>query len=171
MYEDLDHRYRQWRAADDDGRDEDADAAFASVFDVVPEQTASPGFTAATMARITDVSASDARRAMRARRVVVVGGLGAAATGVYFGAGLLVTALSVVFGKLFDLFVTMTVRAADGVQAGTGVWSVLTSLGRAFGAFVADPSVTFVLIAIQGIAIAALVTLQRLLGSEEDSFK
>jgi hypothetical protein len=171
MYEDLNHRYRQWRAADEEGRDQDADAAFGIVFDAVPEQPVSAAFAAATMARIAEVAAHEARAAKRLRRGVVAGGIAAAAVSAYFGAGLLVSALSAIFGTLFDLFVALTVRTADGVQTGAGVWNVLASLGRALGAFVADPAVTFALIAIQGIAIAALVTLQRLLGSEEDSFK
>ncbi|OFW05703.1 MAG: hypothetical protein A3H96_11650 [Acidobacteria bacterium RIFCSPLOWO2_02_FULL_67_36] len=171
MYEDLDHRYRQWRAADEDGRDEDADAAFGVVFGAVPEPAVSQAFTAATMARIADVAVREARAAKQRRRAVLAGGFAAAVVSVYFGAGLLVSGLSAIFGKLFDVFVALTVRTADGVQAGAGAWNVLASLGRALGAFVADPAVTFGLIAIQGVAIAALVTLQRLLGSEEDSFK
>jgi hypothetical protein len=171
MYEDLNHRYRQWRAADEGGRDDDADAAFGTVFDSVPEQPVSATFAAGTMARIAEISAREARAAKRLRRGVVIGGIAAAAVSAYFGAGLLVSALSAIFGRLFNLFVAITVRTADGVQTGVGVWGVLSSLGRALGAFVADPAVTFALIAIQGIAIVALVTLQRLLGSEEDSFK
>jgi hypothetical protein len=171
MYQDLDHRYRQWRSADEEGRDEDADAAFAVVFGSVPEQPVGASFTASTMARIADVTVREARAARRMRRVVLTGGVAAAALSVYFGAGLVVTGLSAIFSGLFDLFVGITVRTADGVQTGAGVWSILASLGRALGAFIAAPTVTFALIAIQGIAIAALVTLQRLLGSEEDSFK
>jgi hypothetical protein len=171
MYEELDHRYRQWRAAEAEGRDDDADAAFGAIFETVPEQPVSAGFTAATMARIGIVADRDARNAKRVRRGIFVGGATAAVLTLYFGAGLLVSALSAIVGELFDLFVAVTVRTAEGVQTGAGVWNVLTSLGRALGAFVAEPSVTVALIAVQGIAIGALVTLHRLLGSEEDPFK
>ncbi|MCA1652074.1 MAG: hypothetical protein LC753_18005 [Acidobacteria bacterium] len=47
----------------------------------------------------------------------------------------------------------------------------MSGLGRAAAAFAADPKVTFVIIVIQGIAIAALFTLQRLLGSDGESFE
>jgi hypothetical protein len=45
---------------------------------------------------------------------------------------------------------------------------VVSSLGRASAAFIADPTVTITMLAIQGIAIAALVALRRLLGSDRE---
>jgi len=51
------------------------------------------------------------------------------------------------------------------------LWCLLGSLGHAASAFVADPKVTFVLLVLQGFAIAALVALQRLLGSDGDPFQ
>jgi hypothetical protein len=48
---------------------------------------------------------------------------------------------------------------------------VLASMGRAAGAFVSDPKVTIVLLALQGIAIAAFIVLQRLLGSDAEYLK
>jgi hypothetical protein len=47
----------------------------------------------------------------------------------------------------------------------------LSSLGRAASAVAADTNVTFAMIAISVLAIAALVALQRLLGSDEESFQ
>jgi len=63
------------------------------------------------------------------------------------------------------------VNGAAGIQAGADLWSLAGSMARAASAFVADPKVTFVLLVLQGLAIAALVTLQRLLGSDGESFK
>jgi hypothetical protein len=48
---------------------------------------------------------------------------------------------------------------------------MLTSLGRAAAAFAANPTVTFTFLALQALAIAALVALHRLLGSDWESFK
>jgi hypothetical protein len=52
--------------------------------------------------------------------------------------------------------------------SGRDAWSVLTNIGRAAAAFASDPSVSMVILALQGIAIAALVALHRLLGSETE---
>jgi hypothetical protein len=52
-----------------------------------------------------------------------------------------------------------------------GFWPVLASLGRAAAALAADPTVTFAMIAISGVAVAALLALQRLLGSDGESFQ
>ena len=55
--------------------------------------------------------------------------------------------------------------------ATSGLWGVLSSLGQATAAVAADSSVTFAMIAISVVAIAALAALQRLLGSDEESFQ
>jgi hypothetical protein len=57
------------------------------------------------------------------------------------------------------------------MDRGGDMWAVLGSLGRAAAAFVSDPKVTFMMIAVQGIAAAALFALQRLLGSDGETFK
>jgi hypothetical protein len=164
--------YQRWRAADESGRDDDADVALRSLFQtVVPEPSVSAGFTARTMAAVADVAARDARRARRTRAAVVssavVGGLAAA----YFGTGLAISIVSSMFLGLFDLLIAGTVRGASAVETGAGFWAVLASLGRAAAAFAADPKVTIAIVVVQGIAIAALVALQRLLGSDRESFE
>ena len=57
-----------------------------------------------------------------------------------------------------------------GLQVATAsdwsIWSLLGSVGRAFAAVMSDSSVTLVMLAMHGIAVAALVALQRLLGPE-----
>ena len=158
--------YQRWRAAEEDERDEEADGAFRAMFQtVVPEHPLSPGFTARTMGLIAAAAARDARRSRRTRAavgpVLVVGG----AAAVYFGAGLAVRFLSTVFLGFLNLVIAAIVGGVSGVQTGAGLWGILSSLGRATAAFAADPTVTLVIFAIQGIAIAALVALRRLLGS------
>jgi hypothetical protein len=51
------------------------------------------------------------------------------------------------------------------------MWSVVGSLGRALGAIMADADVTLIVIAMHGVAFAALIALQRLLGPDTESFK
>jgi hypothetical protein len=46
---------------------------------------------------------------------------------------------------------------------------LLASLGRAAAAVAVDPKVTLALIAISAVAVAALLALQRLLGSDQES--
>jgi hypothetical protein len=65
----------------------------------------------------------------------------------------------------------LVVRTAGAAQTGAGVWSVLSGIGRAAASVAADPGVTMTLIALQGVAVAALLALQRLLGVDEESLK
>src|SRR5687768_10706698 len=109
MNEDLNWHYRRWRTADEEGRDDDADAAFKVLFDcVVPAEEAPVAFTARTMAAVSAAAAEDARRAKRTRRLVACGGLTTLAASVYFGAGL---ALSALIGAI-DLLITAVVEGS-----------------------------------------------------------
>ncbi len=163
--------YHRWRAADDDGREDEADAAFQAVFQaVVPERPVAPELTARTMEAIAAAAARDARRARQVRMGVATGTVAATAAGLYAGAGWAVGLVSAALLGLFNLVIALVVRTAEASQSGGGVWGVLTSLGRAMSALAADTSVTIALIAISAVAIAGLVALQRLLGSDEESF-
>jgi hypothetical protein len=93
------------------------------------------------------------------------------AAGLYFGTGWAVSFLSSVFVGFLNLVIAVIVRGAGAVGTGSGLWTVLESLGRAAAAFVADPKVTVAIFAIQAIAIGALVALRRLLGSDRESFE
>jgi hypothetical protein len=164
--------YLRWRAADESGRDEDADRECRAVFQaVVPQPPVSAGFTARTLAAISDAAERDARRARRTRTAgvwaAVVGGSAAA----YFGTGWAVGLLSTVFIGLLNLIVASVVRGVTALQTGADFWSVLASLGRAAAAFAADPKVTFAIIALHAVAITALVALQRFFGSNGESFE
>ena len=164
--------YRRWQAADASERDDDADSAFQSVFQsVVPERPVSLEFTTRTM---TAVAAR--RRSMRAARARRGPPCCPApsrppplrCTPVAAGPSRFVSAA---FIGLLNLLVAAVVRTVEAFQTGAGVWGVLSSLGQAASAVAADPTVTFAMIAISAVAIAALVALQRLLGSDEESFQ
>jgi hypothetical protein len=163
--------YRRWQAAEADGRDDEADAEFAVVFGTVPQPGVGASFTARTMEAVAAAAAKEARRARQTRIATLVTGLIGGIAAVYFGAGLLVSLVSTVMTRGFDLLIGAVVRMAGAAQTGADLWSVVTSMGRAAVAFAADPTVTMMLFALQGIAVAALIVLQRLLGTDEESLK
>ncbi len=172
MDDELIRQYHRWRAAEEDGRDDEADAAFGTVFrEAMPEEPVSLSFVARTLDAASQAAARDAQRARRTRRVLVPLGVATTVTAVYFSAGFLGSVLSSMVVGLLDLLVGGVVGAANGVQTGSGLWSVLSSLGRAAGAFISSPTVTVTILLIHGIAISALLTLQRLLGTDGESFR
>jgi hypothetical protein len=172
MDDELIRRQQRWRDAEHDGRDDDADAACRALFaSAMPEPVASADFTARTLAAIANATVADARRARLTRRATI-GGAGLAATlAIYFGGTWILWGASALLVGFIQLVVAVTVRFANGMDAGLNVWSLLSSLGRAAAALVTDPTVTVVIIATQGIAMAALIALQRLLGSDRESLK
>ena len=162
--------YTRWRAADAAERDDDADWAFRTVFQTtVPEAPVSSDFTARTMAAIAAAVASDARRARRVRAGVFTGTAVAVASAVYFGTGWVMSLASTAFIALLNMVIAGTVRGAAPGETGIGVWPVVASLGRAAAALATDPTVTLAMIAISAVAVAALVALQLLLGSDQES--
>jgi len=167
MDERLERLYSRWRVADDMDRDDEADAAFRLLSEAAMRGLAVPfRFTEQTTAAITRTMAADARRAKRARKALVWGGVAAGLVAAYFGAS---PALSVVSTALVALL-DGTVQAVVWVSTGRdfNIWSILNSLGRASAAFIGDPKVTIIMLTIQGIAIAGLVALRRLLGSDRE---
>jgi hypothetical protein len=163
--------YTRWRAAEAGERDDDADWAFRTVFQTtVSEPPVSSDFTERTIAAIAAAAARDARRARRVRAGVLTGTAVAVAAAVYFGTGWAVSLASTAFIALLNMVIAGTVRGASSFQIGAGVWPVLASLGRAAAALATDPKVTFAMIAISAVAVAALLALQRLLGSDEETF-
>lgn len=164
--------YARWREADESGREDDADAAFRTVYQAAVSEPLIPAaFTTRVMGAIMAAAERDARRARRTRATVVSGAIVGGSAAAYYGAGWVISAFSTVFIGLLNLLIAAVVQGASGLETGASFWSVLSGLGRAAAAFAADPKVTFVIIVIQGIAIAALFTLQRLLGSDGESFE
>ena len=172
MDEELARSYRRWLAADDSGNDEEADAACRALFETAERQDAVPlTFASQTMQAIATGAARDAARARRARHALTTGAVAAGVVTAYYTAGAGFSFLIRFVVWLFDALIGLVVRGAASVETGASLWGVLSSLGRAASAFVADPTVTFVLFVLQALAIAALITLQRLLGSDGESYK
>lgn len=172
MNDELSQHYRRWSEAEEMGREDAADAAFADVFrSSVRERAVAPDFVARTMAAVAQTAELDARRAHRIRNVLVPAAIVTALVGGYFSLGLIGSLLSAAVVGLLDLIGAAAVGAVDAVQTGAGIWVVFKALGRAAGSFITSPSVTATLLAAQIIAIAALIALQRLLGSDRESFR
>lgn len=167
MDEELARLYSRWRAADDTDRDDEADAAFRGLSEaLLPERAVSLEFTARTTDAIANAMVIDARRASRARKALVWGGVAASIIAAYFGAGPALSIISTALVAALNLMIQATVWVSTGPNL--SVWSVLTDLGRASAAFIADPKVTVILLTIQGTAIAAFIALRRLLGSDRE---
>jgi hypothetical protein len=172
MDDELIAQYRRWLSAEQDERDDDADVACRAVFEDASAQPLPPlDFTARTVAAVAAQTAADADRRRRARGLAGIAAAVAVLVGGWFGGGLLISTVTSLMLGAFDLLIGAVVRTAAGVDAGAGLWSVFGSVGRAASAFVSDPTVTFVLLVMQGLAIAALAALQRLLGSDGESLK
>jgi hypothetical protein len=169
MSRDLTHARHRWLQAEAAGDDDAADAAFAELAGrALPQPLASPAFTGATLARVAAAARADAVRARRVRRGLTWGGAVAAVVLLYFGSGILVSALSAALVGSLNLIVAIVVWFAEGGTSRSGLWSILSNLGRAVGAFVAEPRVTFALLGFQAVAAAALVILHRVLGADRE---
>jgi hypothetical protein len=170
--DDIHRSYRRWHVAEADGRQDDADAEFSAVFgSTLPDLEIGSAFTARTMELVAAAAAREARRARRVRIGSAAAAVSALGAGAYFGASFVVSLVSTMVVGGFDLLIGLVVRTAGAAQTGAGVWSVLSGIGRAAASFAADPGVTMTLIALQGLAVAALLALQRLLGVDEESLK
>ena len=164
------HRdYRRWLEAEADDREDDADALFASVFrGSVPAAPPSPAFTARPMEAVSAAAIRDARRARRIRRVAVPLGSAAAVVLAYLSSGLLMSAVSAIVVRTLDVLIGSVVYVATTMTSGGDAWSLAGNLGRATAALLTNPSVTATILALQGMAVAALIALQRLLRSERE---
>lgn len=152
-----------WLAAEHDGEDGAADAAFGRVFQALPAVEPSPAFVTRT---------AEAAWAVRGRRRWVVGAAAAAAAVLVVSTAAIV--LYAAFGGRLAWLLTTTVTLAStaGVSligagvAAAGWWSAAAAAGRAITTAVASPYSVAALMAIELVAVAALVLLHRLLRSE-----
>jgi hypothetical protein len=164
--------WRRWVEAEQAGEDDTADAIFGGVFRAsAGGDLPSAQFTAVTMAAVAEAAGRDARRARRIRAIGWPVAIVAAVLIVYTTAGLMMSAFSAIVIGALNLLVSVVVKVATAVSAGGDVWSIAGSLGRAIAAVLASPSVTTTILALQGIAVAALIALQRLLRSDRESFR
>jgi hypothetical protein len=172
MDEELIRTLRRWRDADDAGDDDEADAACRTLFATgITERPTALDFAARTMAAIEAAGVADTLRARRTRRAMLAGGLLGGSAAAYYGSGWAIAMASSIVVGFLDLFIGATVRLATGVHSGADTWGVLAGLGRAFAAFISDPTVTIAMLAMQVVAVAALIALQRLLGTQTESYK
>ena len=172
MPEDLTRHLERWREADEQGREADADAACLALFEASPQDPAiSTGFTARTLAAVTAAREHDRVRARRVRRATLAGVVGTSAAGLYLAGPWMLSGLSALVLGSIKVLVGVAVTIASGLQTGADLWTILATLGRAAAAFAAEPRVTVVMIAMQAVAMLALVALQRLLGSDRESLK
>jgi hypothetical protein len=167
---DAQRQYQRWLEAELEGRDDDAEALFGTVFKgAVPPASASAAFTAKTMAAVGEAVAHDARRARRRKRVVIPAASAAAVTLAYLSSGMVLSAFSALIVNALDLLIGAVVYVATTTSSGGDAWSLAGSLGKATAALLTNPSVTTTILALQGMAVAALIALQRLLRSERGS--
>ena len=176
MDEDLNRNLRRWLEADIDGEhdvdDVDADGACRAVFaEAVPDPVVPLNFAARTMEAIGTAAAEDLRRGRVMRRAAVGGGAVGLVAAAYFGGAWAISLITALVVRSLDLLVGATVQVASGVQAGADAWTVMSNIGGAVASFVSNPTVTLAMLAMQGIAIAALFALQRLLGTDTEPFK
>jgi hypothetical protein len=173
MTDDLAGTYRRWRDAEVEGRNDDADAALMTVVKALGQPGLAPSstFTPNVMAAVAAAAERDALAARRARTALIAASTVGGVLAIYFGGWLALSWLTSAFVWTLEVLVGAIVRTALAMRAGEGVWSVLTSLGRAAAAFASDPTVTFMVLMVQGVAIAALVVLHRLLGNDREWLK
>lgn len=152
-----------WLAAERHGQDEAAEAAFGRVFPALPAVEPSPAFMSRTV---------DAAWAARVRRQQLVGAAAAAAA-VLVAATTAVVLYTAFGGRLAWLLTTTAALASSAmlslVAAGVTVaawWSDAANAGRAIETVVASPYSVAALMAIELVAVAALVLLHRLLRSK-----
>jgi hypothetical protein len=157
---------------EDAGREDEADAAFGPVFrDAGAERAVSPGFAADTMAAVAAAVEQDVQRASRTRKMLVPAAAASVAVLLYLGGDFLVSAMATSVMWAVNLVIGSIVGVASNAETGAGLWSVARSLGRAGAAFISSPVVTISIIAIQGVAMAALIALQRLLGADGEFYR
>lgn len=172
MDDELTREYERWRDADNAGLEDEADEACLAIFAATRhEPVVSRDFTARTLTAIAQSGAADASWTRRTRRAAAFVGVGAAATLVYVGGPWLLAAGSWMLVGVINLLVSATVQLATSMETGVDIWAVGAGIGRALAAFVSSPSVTIAMLAMQAIAMAALIALQRLLGSDRESLK
>ena len=170
MNDQLKREYARWLDADRQGQDDEADAACREFFaGTITPRPVPLTFAAATMARLADARAAEARQTRRARLAVLWIGATAGPVALYFGAGALISGATALLVAVVNLLVNATVGLAGASD--WSVWSLVGSLGRATAAIMSDADVTLIVIAMHGIAFAALLALQRLLGPDTEPYK
>jgi hypothetical protein len=169
MSEPLNREYADWLDADRRGHDDDADALCRETFAALPARSVPLTFAANTMAGVKAARAADAARTKRARAALLWGSVLAGPVAIYFAAGAVMSGAAALLLGILNLLVNTTVQIAS--VGDWNVWSLVGSLGRALAAIMSDADVTLIVVAMHGLAFAALAALQRLLGPDTESYK
>jgi hypothetical protein len=123
------------------------------------------------MEAVAAAAAADVLRARRVRRIVLPLAATAGLALAYLCSGLLLSALSALIVGGIDLLIGAVVYGATTMRSGGDAWTLAGNLGRATAALLTSPSVTTTILALQGMAVVALIALQRLLRSEREPFR
>jgi hypothetical protein len=155
---------QRWMTADQGGRDDEADAAFKSVFRAIPAVPAEPAF----VDRMMEALARDAVRRRRRARIAAATGMAASTL-----IGLGVLAALIAQGPRLIIWVVDGIVAAAlwmsvAFENGLDVWAMLTQIASAAAAVIATPEVSSVLIAIGAVGALALYGLHRVFSSEQE---
>lgn len=153
--------WRRWAATEQDGRDEDADAAFRALFSAVPSRAPSGTFRD----RVAQATALAAVRRARLARLAVLAGI---ACGIALTVVFLMQIPRLVQASL-DLVIGAIVSTTLALSRGVDVWTLLARIARTVGSVVVTPQGTYALSGLGLIAIGALYGLQRMLELEERS--
>lgn len=170
---------REWRTAERRGDDPAADAAFAALFRELPLEAPSPGFGAATLARVrTEVWAESeavAPAAARGERHPVAAARWAVAVLALLSAGTLglsVFVVSVVprlaLGGAVALFNRVLVATWEWIATGITLWVRAAEWSALLARVVAVPEVSWSLLAAVAASFAAFSLLRRILAHEKE---
>lgn len=152
-----------WLSAEQQGRDEAAEAAFDRVFRALPAVELSPAFVSRT---------AEAAWAARVRRRRLAGAAAASAAILVVAAAAFVAYTA--FGGRMAWLLTTAVTVASGAALSllggavtiAGWWSAAAGAGRTLTVAVVDPYSVAAVMASELVAVAALALLHRLLRSE-----
>src|SRR5262245_17964398 len=119
MDDELNRTCRRWHEAEASDREEDAEVAFRALFaTAVTDDEVPARFTAATMARVADAAARDARRSRLGRRAAAAFAIASGAVLAWYGAAfvgsLVATAIARGIGGLGALVVGLATAGRSG---------------------------------------------------------
>jgi hypothetical protein len=158
----------RWLAADQAGRELEAEAEFSAV--VRGRARLAPSATLeARIWQATRWVRLRRRAIVLGRRMAVgVGTLAALTAGLYFGVTLLLPFAGQTLVRLVSWMVRGFVWVTLAFTEGLDTWSLLAQLGRALADAIATPEATIALIAIQLIGVLAFHVLNRVLAREKE---
>jgi hypothetical protein len=157
--------WRRWATSEQNGGDDEADAAFRALFAAVPVREPAPGFSG----RVSQAVARATSRAALRRARFVKAGIAAGGVLALILAIALVRQIPRLLTAALDLIVGAVVSMTVALGHGLDVWTLLAQLARAIGLIVVTPQASYALIGLGLMALGALYGLRRMLELEERS--